>query len=249
MSRAAGPVLGSGYPAYFTFCAAPHAVAAPRPVHHLPRFESAEYVTSVAEAGALAGAPLEVLPELAFVGRSNAGKSTALNLLARQRRLAFASKTPGRTQMLNFFAVRDNAPPAQQRVCAYLVDLPGYGFAKTDERTRARWDELVGGYLATRRMLCGVVLVMDSRRPFMASDDALVAWICGRGDAKRFRLHLLLTKADQVGKSERRSALALAQGRAEELPMPTSVQLFSAVDRTGIEELQDAATGILAPDD
>ncbi len=215
-------------------------------MRYLPRFESAAYATSVADAASLAGAELLVLPELAFVGRSNAGKSTALNLLARQHRLAFASKTPGRTQMLNFFAVRDNAPLAQQSVCAYLVDLPGYGFARADAGTRARWDSLVGGYLATRRMLRGVVLVMDSRRPFMESDEALVAWLCGREDAQRFRLHLLLTKADQIGKSERRKALADAQARAQALPMPTSVQLFSAIERVGIEELGDAAAEILS---
>lgn len=186
-----------------------------------------------------------MLPELAFVGRSNAGKSTAINILTHQRRLAFASKTPGRTQMLNFFSVLDNAPIAERQVCAYLVDLPGYGFAKTDETTRARWDGLVGGYLHSRPMLRGVVLVMDSRRPLLAADEALIDWVCDREDVDRFRLHLLLTKADQIGTMQQRSAMDLAERRAEELPLPVSVQLFSAHDRTGLDELRETAAQML----
>jgi len=186
-----------------------------------------------------------MLPELAFVGRSNAGKSTAINLLTEHRRLAYASKTPGRTQMLNFFSVLDDAPAAKRRTCAYLVDLPGYGFAKADAATRARWDALVGGYLQSRRMLRGVVLVMDARRPCLPADEDLLAWICTRSDLKHFRLHMLLSKADQVGRAERRAALALAQQRAQALPIATSLQLFSALDRSGLDELRAAAAQIL----
>jgi GTP-binding protein len=214
-------------------------------VFHSPRFESSQFATSVAELADLNQAALAMLPELAFVGRSNAGKSTAINLLTQRRRLAYSSKTPGRTQMLNFFSVLDDAPPAERRPCAYLVDLPGYGFAKTDPMTRARWDQLVGGYLRSRRLLRGVVLVMDSRRPLLPADEELIAWICGRTDLDRFRLHMLLSKADQIGTMERRSALARAERRAEELPIATSVQLFSALDRSGLEELREAAAQIL----
>jgi GTP-binding protein len=214
-------------------------------VIHSPRFESAEFATSVAELAALNQAALSMLPELAFVGRSNAGKSTAINLLTQRRRLAFASKTPGRTQMLNFFQVMDDAAAPLRKACAYLVDLPGYGFAKTDRATRERWDGLVGGYLQSRRLLRGVVLVMDARRPCLPADEELIAWICRRDDGDRFRLHMLLSKADQIGTVEKRSALALAERRAQELPMPTSVQLFSALDRSGLEELRDAAAQIL----
>ncbi|HEX7156767.1 MAG TPA: ribosome biogenesis GTP-binding protein YihA/YsxC [Burkholderiaceae bacterium] len=207
-------------------------------------FESAAFATSVAELAALASAPLAMVPEIAFVGRSNAGKSTAINLLTNRRRLAFASKTPGRTQMLNFFALRsgggETGPPG-----AYLVDLPGYGFAKTDAQTRARWDGLVGGYLQSRRMLRGVVLVMDARRPCQSADEDLMAWLCGRADLDRFRLHMLLSKSDQVGTAQRRAARALAERRAAELPIATSVQTFSALEREGIEELRDAVAGIL----
>jgi GTP-binding protein len=210
-----------------------------------PRFESAEFAVSVAELPALEQAALAMLPELAFVGRSNAGKSTAINLLTQRRRLAFASKTPGRTQLLNFFAVQDDAPPAQRRACGYLVDLPGYGYARAEGATRARWDELAGGYLLTRRMLRGVVLVMDARRPCLPADEALIGWLGRRADRETLRLHLLLTKADQVGNAEARAALARAELIAHALPLPTSVQLFSALDRRGLDELREAAAQIL----
>jgi GTP-binding protein len=223
----------------------PHAVRAIATVSHSPRLESAEFATSVAELGALDDAALALLPELAFVGRSNAGKSTAINLLTQRRRLAFSSKTPGRTQMLNFFSVLDDAPLAQRQACAYLVDLPGYGFAKTDDVTRERWDSLVGGYLRTRNSLRGVVLVMDARRPCLPADEDLIAWICGRDDLDRFRLHMLLSKSDQIGTMERRAALAHAEARAEQLPIATSVQLYSALDRSGVDELRETAAQIL----
>ena len=210
-----------------------------------PRFESAEFATSVAELTAINEANLALLPELAFVGRSNAGKSTAINRLTQRTRLAFSSKTPGRTQMLNFFTVQNDAPLALRQACAYLVDLPGYGFAKTDALTRDRWDGLVGGYLHTRRMLRGVVLVMDARRPLLPADEDLIAWVCGREDLDQFRLHFLLSKADQIGTMERRAALARAEARAEELPLATSVQLYSALDRSGLEELREAAAQML----
>lgn len=208
-------------------------------------FPSASFATSVAELSALDLAPLAPLPELAFVGRSNSGKSSAINLLTQQKRLAFSSKTPGRTQMLNFFGVTDDAPRKLRQTRAYLVDLPGYGFAKTDAATRDRWDGLVGGYLLNRQRLAGVVLVMDSRRPLLAADDALIDWICQRDDLDTFRLHFLLSKCDQIGYQARREALALAEARAEALPVATSVQLFSALDRSGLEDLADAAAQML----
>jgi len=214
-------------------------------VSHSPSFASAEFLTSVAQLPALPLAPLAMLPELAFVGRSNSGKSTAINLLTQRRRLAFASKTPGRTQMLNFFSVLDDAPAARRKTCAYLVDLPGYGFARAEATTRKRWDSLVGGYLLARRMLRGVVLVMDARRPLLPADEDLLGWICGREDLARFRVHMLLSKADQIGAAQRREAKKRAEQRAEDLPIATSVQLFSAHDRSGLEELREAAAQIL----
>jgi GTP-binding protein len=161
-----------------------------------------------------------------------------INVLTAQRQLAHASKTPGRTQLLNFFELtrRDHAGVPQ--VVAYLVDLPGYGFARVHKDTRSRWDELVGGYLATRRLLAAVVLVMDARRPLTAADEDLLAWLAARADAEQLRVHLLLNKADQIGRAERVRALARAEQRAESLPMPVSVQLFSGLKREGLDELR-----------
>ncbi len=226
--------------------AEPRKTATPPDPRLEARFQTARFATSVAELPALVGAPLAMVAELAFVGRSNAGKSTAINVLTNRRRLAFSSKTPGRTQMLNFFALSDDPSAGEEAAAAaYLVDLPGYGYARADEQTRQRWDGLVGGYLRSRRMLRGVVLVMDARRPFQSADEALLSWLRMRDDQDRFRLHLLLTKADQLRSAERRTVLADAERRADDLPLPTSVQLFSALDREGVEELRLAADQIL----
>jgi len=179
-----------------------------------------------------------MVPEIAFVGRSNAGKSTVINVLTAQRQLAHASKTPGRTQLLNYFELTRRDPDDMQRVVGYLVDLPGYGFARVHEQTRSRWDQLVGGYLSTRRLLAAVVLVMDARRPLASADEHLLAWLAARDDAERLRVHLLLNKADQIGRAERARMLAQAEHRAESLPMPVSVQLFSGLKREGLDELR-----------
>lgn len=208
-------------------------------------FHSARFVTSVAEPEQLNDAAVALLPEVAFVGRSNAGKSTAINALTQQRQLAFASKTPGRTQLLNFFGLSSKDEQGQSVTRAYLVDLPGYGFAKVDDETRSRWDTLVGGYLQSRRMLRGVVLVMDARRPLMPPDLALIAWLLRRDEPAQLRLHMLLSKADQLSTTEKRRALAQAEAHADTLPMPTSVQLYSAPKREGIEELQDTLGQLL----
>ena len=202
------------------------------------RFESARFVISVAELEQLNRAALAMVPELAFVGRSNAGKSSVINVLTAQRQLAHASKTPGRTQLLNFFELSQRDIAGAPRIAGYLVDLPGYGFARVHEDTRARWDQLVGGYLSTRRLLAAVVLVMDARRPLAGADEALLAWLAAREDAERLRVHLLLNKADQIGRAERARAQAQAEHRAASLPMPVSVQLFSALKREGLDELR-----------
>jgi GTP-binding protein len=201
-------------------------------------FESTRFAVSVAELEQLNRAPLAMVPEIAFVGRSNAGKSTVINVLTARRQLAHASKTPGRTQLLNFFELTARDPSGVTRVVGHLVDLPGYGFARVHEETRARWDRLVGGYLSTRRLLAAVVLVMDARRPLAATDEHLLAWLAARGDAERLRVHLLLNKADQIGRAERARALGQAEHRAESLPMPVSAQLFSGLKREGLDELR-----------
>ncbi len=205
---------------------------------------SARFVLSVADPEQLNAAQLTMVPEVAFVGRSNAGKSTAINVLAQQKQLAFASKTPGRTQLLNFFELPERVE-GQDVVRGYLVDLPGYGFAKVDDETRERWDLLIGGYLAQRRMLRGIVIVIDARRGVLPADETLIDLITAREQPETLRLHLLLTKADQLGTMQRRQVLAQTETRAEELPCPTSVQLFSALKREGVEELRETVLQML----
>lgn len=205
---------------------------------------SARFALSVAEPEQLNAAALALVPEIAFVGRSNAGKSTAINVLAQQRQLAFASKTPGRTQLLNFFELPERVD-GEDVVRGYLVDLPGYGFAKVDDATRERWDSLIGAYLAQRRMLRGIVLVIDARRGLMPVDETLIDLIQTRTQPESVRLHLLLTKADQLRTMQRREVQAQTETRAHELSCPTSVQLFSALKREGVDELRDAVLQIL----
>ena len=200
---------------------------------------------SVADLGELNAARLALLPEIAFVGRSNAGKSTVINVLADRRRLAFASKTPGRTQLLNFFTLAERRADGVCTPCAHLVDLPGYGFARVDDATRQRWDQLVGGYLRTRRMLVGVVLVIDARRGLMRADEELLAWMQARTNPAALRVHLLLNKADQLKALERKQAQEAAELRAAQLPMPTSVQLFSGLKRLGVDQLRCVLAHIL----
>jgi GTP-binding protein len=207
------------------------------------RFDTATFALSVADLGDLRSAPLAAVPEVAFVGRSNAGKSTSINVLVNRTRLAYASKTPGRTQMLNFFALSEGK---DTDTCGYLVDLPGYGFAKVDAQTRQRWNDLVGGYLTERPQLRGVVLVMDSRRPLLAADEDLIGLLCQRVHVAPVALHLLLSKADQIRTMERRAVLQKAAERALSLPLSTSVQLFSAKAREGIDALREQVGRMLA---
>lgn len=211
------------------------------------KFETARFVLSVAELAQINAAKLPLLPEVAFVGRSNAGKSSVINALTNQRQLAYASKTPGRTQLLNYFTLSRRDANGELSPCAHLVDLPGYGFSRVDDATRRHWDDLVGGYLQTRRMLAAVVLVIDARRGLGTQDEDLLAWMRGRAQPQTLHLHLLLNKSDQLSTVERRAALAAAETRAESLPMPVSVQLISALKRSGIDELRETIEYALQP--
>jgi len=206
--------------------------------------KSARFALSVALSEQLNPAKLAMAPEIAFVGRSNAGKSSAINAMTQQKQLAFASKTPGRTQLLNFFELPERIE-GQDYVHAYLVDLPGYGFAKVDNETRARWDALIGGYLQERRMLAGVVIVIDARRGLQPVDEALLTLAQQRAQPEKLRIHLLLTKADQLNTTQRRAVLAATESRAQDLPMPTSVQLFSALNKEGLQELRETVLQII----
>jgi len=184
-------------------------------------FGSAAFSLSVHDPNEL---PAPGAPEIAFVGRSNAGKSSAINTLANRRRLAFVSKTPGRTQLINFFALG----PA-----AFLVDLPGYGYAGVPGAVRQHWETLVGRYIGERTSLALVVVVMDVRHPLTPLDLRLLDWL---RDARR-RAHVILTKSDKLSKQAARTALSKAQAAlAREYP-GTTVQLFSSLKSEGIAEL------------
>jgi GTP-binding protein len=180
-------------------------------------FAAAVFLASV---GKLSELPPEGPAEIAFAGRSNVGKSSAINALAGRKRLAFYSKTPGRTQTLNFFELGEHAR---------LVDLPGYGFAKVPDAVRQDWDLLAGGYLASRESLAGVVVIMDARRPFMPHDQHLLDWLRPVGRP----VLALLSKSDKLSRREAAEVLKLAQKRVGE------AILFSAQDGTGIEETRE----------
>ena len=185
------------------------------------------------------------VPEIAFVGRSNAGKSSAINILCNQKGLAYASKTPGRTQFLNFFSI-GGAHPAQHRkdptdvskIEMFLVDLPGYGYAQVSHASKDHWNKLLGDYLMQRSQLKGVVMMMDSRHPFQKLDTELVEWFAATGKP----IHCLLTKSDKLSRSEAAKSLQLTKTvfnsyvDAQGQPFPFTVQLFSAVRRVGLEE-------------
>lgn len=173
----------------------------------------------------LAQLPPPDAPEIALAGRSNAGKSSALNALTGDHGLARVSKTPGRTQLINFFAL----PRGR------LVDLPGYGYADVPEALRRDWGRLVGGYLEGRANLAGVVVVMDARHPLTALDRQMLDW----ARAYRRDCHVLLTKADKLGYGAAKKQLADVR---KELSSPgdgVSAQLFSAVSKLGVEEARD----------
>lgn len=201
-------------------------------------FRSARFVMSVA---ALSDLPPPALPEIAFAGRSNAGKSSAINVLTDQKRLAFASKTPGRTQLLNFFELSERDEEKQIVARGTLVDLPGYGYAQAPQAQRSQWDELVGGYVAQRQTLVGIVIVMDARRPLLPGDEALIAFV----NSGATSLHFLLTKSDQLNNAERKKALEAAQQRAAQIGPRATAQLFSALKRQGTEELAYILAGWL----
>jgi len=162
-------------------------------------------------------------------------------VLTGQKRLAFASKTPGRTQMLNFFELSERDQDKQTVPRGMLVDLPGYGFARAPQAQRSQWEELVGGYVGQRQTLVGIVIVMDARRPLMSGDEALIAFVQQRESS----LHFLLTKSDQLSNAEKKTALAAAQHRAAEIGPRVTAQLFSALKRQGTDQLAYILSGWL----
>ena len=178
--------------------------------------------------------PGNELPEIAFVGRSNAGKSTAINRLAQQKRLAFASRTPGRTQHINLFEVGPKDAPD-----ALFTDLPGYGYAAVERAAKLRWQEVMARYLVLRRSLAGVVMMVDSRLGFTDLDRQLLSLLAPRLGGGALRLLVLLTKADKLNRSAQQAAVdaareLLAQSASEGADI--GVALFSALSKQGLED-------------
>jgi GTP-binding protein len=185
--------------------------------------------------------PAGELPEIAFVGRSNAGKSTAINRLAQQKRLAFASRTPGRTQHINLFAVGPKDAPD-----ALFADLPGYGYAAVERSAKLRWQEVMSQYLQLRRPLHGVVMMVDARLGFTELDQRLLTLLAPRVVCGEVRLLVLLTKADKLNRREAQAALATAEpllaaisGEASDI----GVTLFSALSRQGLDDVAQSLYG------
>lgn len=174
--------------------------------------------------------PPDLGAEVAFAGRSNAGKSSALNAIAGRKDIARTSKTPGRTQLINFFSLGGD-----QR----LADLPGYGYAKVPEDMKRHWRELLTRYVEARESLGGLVIVMDSRRPLTDFDQQMLSWT----QANRLSTHLLLTKADKLSRSDQNLTIRKVRAAVGE---GVTAQLFSAVDKTGVDEARKAVLTMLA---
>jgi GTP-binding protein len=185
-------------------------------------FAAARFTASAHELHEL---PPDTGAEVAFAGRSNAGKSSAINALTQRKRLAFVSKTPGRTQTINFFECGSDRR---------LVDLPGYGYAAAPERERAHWGRLISAYLLNRRSLRGIVLIADARHPLTPLDRQLLEWHAPSGQP----VLVLLTKADKLGRAEAAESLREAGQAVRELHPDATIQLFSAVSGTGQRQAQ-----------
>lgn len=182
-------------------------------------FKQTEFLVSAAS---VAQAPADIGAEVAFAGRSNAGKSSAINAITGVQGLAHVSKTPGRTQLLNFFRV-----DGQRR----LVDLPGYGYARVPEAVRLQWGQMIEDYLAARESLRGLVLLMDIRHPLTDFDHQLLGW-CRH---VQMPVHVLLTKADKLKRGPALSILARVKQALTAEGQEVTVQLFSAQDGTGLD--------------
>jgi GTP-binding protein len=202
--------------------------------HALAWTHTARFLTTASRLDQL---PAHELPEIAFVGRSNAGKSTAINTLAQQRQLAYASKTPGRTQHINLFEVGPKDAPQ-----TYWADLPGYGYAAVAKTAKARWQEVMADYLRVRRNLSCVVQMVDSRHGFTDLDRQLLEFVAPRLANGEVRLLVLLTKADKLNRKESTDSLRKAQAVLAGLSTEASdirVTLFSSLKRQGVGEVAE----------
>jgi len=186
-------------------------------------FNKAEFLIS---APSIKQAPDDTGKEVAFAGRSNAGKSSAINTLTNNKKLARTSKTPGRTQLLNFFSLDEDCR---------LVDLPGYGFAKVPKAIKQKWDRNLAGYLQERQSLKGLVMLMDIRHPLQKYDWQMIRW----ASESEMPIHLLLTKSDKLKKGPASNTLLKVKQELakEELTSNISLQTFSSLKKEGLDEL------------
>jgi len=186
-----------------------------------PIYHQAKFINSAPK---LKDAPPDQGREIAFAGRSNAGKSSAINTLVQQTALARVSKTPGRTQLLNFFEI-----DAQRK----LVDLPGYGYAKVPEAVKKEWQQMMESYLKNRAALCGIMLVMDIRHPLTEFDWQMVQWC----EHSKLPLHILLTKSDKLKFGAAKTTLLQVQRELSQVEIVVTLQLFSALNKVGIDDV------------
>lgn len=187
------------------------------------RYFQTEFASS---AHTLAQLPADSLAEVAFAGRSNSGKSSAINTITRNKKLARTSKTPGRTQLINHFTVIPGN---------YLVDLPGYGYAKVSKSQIKHWQTTLGGYLRKRESLRCLVIVMDIRHPLSDHDWRLIDWTLEGESA----LHVLLTKSDKLSKGAAQATLLDTKATLEAEGIECTLQLFSALKRTGVDDAHE----------
>lgn len=185
-------------------------------------YQQARFLTSAPDSR---HAPADQGAEVAFAGRSNAGKSSALNAITNQKSLARTSKTPGRTQQINFFILDERTR---------LVDLPGYGYAKVPQARKAQWQRSLQTYLETRRSLQGLILLVDSRHPLTEYDQQMLIW-CHSVDLP---VHVLLTKADKLKHGPGQAALLKIRQQLPEIHPGATAQLFSALKRTGLDDVR-----------
>ena len=203
---------------------------------------TARFLTTASKLSEL---PVSELPEIAFVGRSNAGKSTAINVLTQQKRLAFASKTPGRTQHINLFELGPRLAPD-----ALFADLPGYGYAAVERSKKLRWQQVMAEYLEVRRNLRAIVVLLDSRLGFTELDLNLLDFVGARIGGGSVKMLVLLTKADKLNRREATEALAAAQALLGDISTDeadVSVALFSALKKSGVGDAAGALHGWVHP--
>ena len=197
-----------------------------------PYYQQAKFLQSATTTKSM---PAEFGFEVAFAGRSNSGKSSTINRICSQKSLARTSKTPGRTQLLNFFGLPEGRS---------LVDLPGYGYAKVPERIKKEWGAFIENYLTTRITLCGLVIIMDIRRPMRDHDEVMLAW----AKQRKLPVHVILNKSDKLKRGAAKNMLLKVRRQLQSMKGNFSVQMFSALKGDGTQEAWDVLDSWFFPE-